>query len=273
MADRPGLGGPPLAILSYELWQGAFAGRPILGTTLHVDGRPHDIIGIMPPGVDLMDSRPEIWLPLGMHPVIRQIRTSHVLDVIGRLKDGVTPEAARTELNAFLGNWSERTGAKGHVPARDSARPQDHSLELERLQDAIVGDASRAVWVLQAAVGLVLLIGCVNLANLSMARAGARRREFAVRAALGASRARLLRQTMTEGVLLSVTGGLMGLWLAHFCVRAVVFLLSRQPAAHDTGGHQTFPSLSLRPLSRWPPVCSSGWRRWRKGAPVRLQAP
>ena len=70
-----------------------------------------------------------------------------MLDVIGRLKDGVTPEAARTELNAFLANWSERTGTKGHVPARDSARPQDHSLELERLQDAIVGDASRAVWV------------------------------------------------------------------------------------------------------------------------------
>ena len=172
MAARPGLGGPPLAILSYELWQGAFAGRPILGTTVHVDGRPHDIIGIMPSGVDLMDSRPEIWLPLGMHPVIRQIRTSHVLNVIGRLKDGVTPEAARTELNAFLGNWSERTGAKGHVPARDSARPQDHSLDLERLQDAIVGDASRAVWALQAASGLVLLIGCVNLASLSMGEPG-----------------------------------------------------------------------------------------------------
>ena len=222
MAERPGLGGPPLAILSHELWQDALAGRPILGTTVHVDGRPHDIIGIMPPGVDLMDSRPEIWLPLGMHPVIRQIRTSHVLQVIGRLKDGVTPEAARAELDAFLGNWSERTGAKGHVPTRGSSRPQDHSLDLKPLQDAIVGDASRAVWALQAAVGLVLLIGCVNLANLSLARAASRRGEFAVRAALGASRARLVRQTMTEGVLLSATGGLIGLWLAHVCVRAVV---------------------------------------------------
>src|SRR5262245_45471242 len=222
MADRPGLGGPPLAILSHELWQRAFDGQPIVGTTVLVDGRPHDVIGIMPPDVDLVDSRPEIWLPLGMHRVIRQIRTSHVLNVVGRLKDGVTPEAARTELNAFLDNWGERTGAKGHVPGRDSSRPQDHSLNLLGLQAAIVGDAGRAVWALQAAVGLVLLIGCVNLANLSMARAESRRREFAVRAALGASRARLLRQTVTEGVLLSAAGGLIGVWLAYFCVRVVI---------------------------------------------------
>ena len=74
MAARPGLGGPPIAILSHELWQSAFGGQPLVGATVNVDGRPHEIIGIMPPGVDLMDSRPEIWLPIGVHPVIRQIR-------------------------------------------------------------------------------------------------------------------------------------------------------------------------------------------------------
>jgi putative ABC transport system permease protein len=87
-----------------------------------------------------------------------------------------------------------------------------------------VGDAGRAVWALQAAVALVLLIGCVNLANLSMARAESRRREFALRAALGASRARLLRQTVTESMMLSVAGGLIGLWLAHLCIRVVVLV-------------------------------------------------
>ncbi len=176
MAARPGLGGPPIAILSHELWQTAFGGQPVVGRTVHVDGRPHDIIGIMPPGVDLMDSRPEIWLPIGVHPAHRQIRTSHLLNVIGRLKDSVTPEAAQTELNLFLENWGERSSAKGHVPTRHPSRPEDHALQLQPLQDAIVGDVSRAIWVLQGAVALVLLIGCANLANLAMARAESRRR-------------------------------------------------------------------------------------------------
>jgi predicted permease len=214
MAARPGLGGPPIAILSHELWQTAFGGQPLVGRTVNVDNRPHDVIGIMPPGVDLMDSRPEIWLPIGVHPHIRRIRDSHVLNVIGRLKDGVTPQAAQTELNVFLENWGERAGAKGHVPTKHPSRAEDHSLQLQPLQDAIVGDASHAIWVLQFAVGFVLLIACANLANLLLARAETRRREFAVRAAMGASRGRLLRQFMTEGVLLSIAGGTVGVWLA-----------------------------------------------------------
>jgi putative ABC transport system permease protein len=222
MADRPGLGGPPVAIVSHELWQSAFDGQPLVGRAVDVDGRPHEVIGIMPPGVDLMDHRPEIWLPLGAHPAIRRLRTSHVLDVIGRLRDGVTAEAARAELDGFLENWADRAGTTGHVPAARPSGDDAHTVRLQPLRDAIVGDASRAIWVLQAAVGLVLLIGCANLANVAMARAASRRRELAVRAALGASRGRLLRQTMTEGVLLSAGGGLLGVWLAHAGVRALV---------------------------------------------------
>ncbi|MPY86931.1 MAG: FtsX-like permease family protein [Luteitalea sp.] len=217
-----GKGGPPIAILSHELWQSAFGGQPLVGQTVDVGGRPHEIIGIMPPGVDLMDNRTEIWLPLETHPIVRQMRDAHVLHVIGRLKEGVTPQAAQTELNAFLGNWGERVGTTDHVPTKHPSRAEDHTLRMQPLQDAIVGDASRAIWVLQAAVGFVLLIACANLANLIMARAESRRREFAVRAALGASRGRLLRQTMTEGVLLSVTGGVLGLWLARAAVQALV---------------------------------------------------
>jgi putative ABC transport system permease protein len=220
--DRAGGLAPPLAILSSELWQTVFGGRPLIGQTLNIDGRPHEILGIMPSGMDVMDNRTAIWLPLGLPPAIRQDRSFHILHVIGRLKDGVTAQAAQTELNAFLENWNERTGSSGHVPTNRPSRAADHTLQMQPVQDAIVGDARRSIWILQVAVGCVLLIACANLANLLMARAESRRREFAVRAALGASRSRLLRQTMTEGVMLCLAGGMLGLWLARVAVQALI---------------------------------------------------
>jgi predicted permease len=222
MATRPGLGGPPIAILSHELWQTVFRGQPLVGQTVNIDGRLHEIIGIMPPAVDIMDNRTRIWLPLGVHPAIRRLRDSHILYVLGRLKDGVTARAAQTELNTFLEDWSERVGAKGHVPTKRPSRAADHTVQLQSLHDAVVGDARRSIWILQAAAGFVLLIVCANLATLVMARADSRRREFAVRAALGASRGRLVRQTMTESLLLSVVAGVLGFWLARASVHALV---------------------------------------------------
>ena len=121
MSSSPGLGGPPVAILSHELWQSAFGGQPIVGQTVQVDGRPHDIIGIMPPGFDVMDNRTEIWLPIGIHPVIRRLRENHILQVIGRLKDGVTPQAAEAELASVprqLGRARRRAGARAHGTIR-----------------------------------------------------------------------------------------------------------------------------------------------------------
>ena len=213
---------PPIAILSHELWQTAFGGQPVVGKSVEVEGRAHEILGIMPPGADVMDNRTQIWLPLWVHPNAARQRGSHVLYVIARLKDGVTAEAAQTELNSLLNNWGERVGAKDHVPTNGPLRPADHILQLRPLQDAIVGNATRSIWVLQAAVGFVLLIVCANLGNLVMAHAESRRRELVVRAALGASRGRLLRQTMTEGVLLSGAGGMLGLCLAYAGVQALI---------------------------------------------------
>ena len=213
---------PPIAILSHELWRTAFGGRPLVGQKVEIEGRPHEIVGIMPPGADVMDNHTQVWLPLWLHPNTARQRGAHVLYVIARLKDGVTAGMAQTELSAFLENWGERVGATDHVPTNRPLRSVDHTLQLRALQDAIVGNASRPIWVLQAAVGFVLLIVCANLANLVMARASSRRREFVVRAALGASRGRLLRQAVTEGALMSGAGGILGLWLASAGVRALI---------------------------------------------------
>jgi predicted permease len=213
----------PVAILSHELWQSAFGGRPIVGTSIDVDGRRREVIGVMAPGVDVMDHHTEIWLPIGLNPATRDFRGYHILSVVGRLKDGVTPAAAQTELDALVEHWSERAGVPpGEHTFRPGAGTESHLLRITPLQQVILGDAGRSIWVLQGAVGLVLLIACANLANLFLARAETRRREFAVRAALGASTGRLVRQSMTEGLLLSTAGGLAGVALAGAGVDALL---------------------------------------------------
>jgi predicted permease len=227
---------PPFCILSYELWQSAFGGeRTIVGQMIEINGLRREVIGIMPPGADVMDNRTEIWMPLGLNPGNRLNRGSHFLYLVGRLKDGVSPEAAQTELDALVRSWGERTGVKNHLfqpapkpgeggAAQAANAGAGHILQMHPVQQEIVGGASRAIWVLQAAVGFVLLIACANLANLLLARAETRHREFAVRTALGASRGRLVWQFMTEGLLLSLAGGVLGLLLARTGVQALIRL-------------------------------------------------
>src|SRR6476661_847770 len=134
--NRAGSLAPPLAVLSYELWRTAFGGQPVLGQAVNVDGRPHEILGIMPSGIDVMDNHTAIWLPLGLPAAIRQNRGFHILHVVARLKDGVTRQAAQTELNTLLENWGERTGSSGHVPTNRPTRAADHTLRIEPVQDA-----------------------------------------------------------------------------------------------------------------------------------------
>jgi predicted permease len=220
---------PAICILSYELWQSAFGGQTnIIGQMVEINGVRREVLGVMPPGTDVMDNRTEIWMPIALNPGNRQQRGSHFLYLVGRLKDGVTVQAAQSELTQLIESWGERTGQKNHVfaPLPKTAEERKtnfgHILQMHPVQEQIVGGASRAIWVLQAAVGFVLLIACANLANLLLARAETRHREFAVRTALGAGRGRLLRQFMTEGVLLSIVGGVLGLILARAGVQALI---------------------------------------------------
>jgi putative ABC transport system permease protein len=212
---RPG--GAALVILSNELWRSAFASRPdIVGQSIEVDGMKREVIGIMPRGFDLMDKRVELWLPLQLDPTVRQFRSSHFLSVLGRLKAAVTAQQAEAELASLVGSWGARAGVSGHV-----FTPGEHELGMEPVLEGIVGSARRSFWLLQAVVGVVLLIACVNLANLLLVRAEGRRREIAVRTAIGASRWRLLAQFVAEGLLLSLLGGALGLVLAWAGVRAL----------------------------------------------------
>jgi putative ABC transport system permease protein len=218
----------PAALISYELWQSAFGAQPIVGHRIDVDGRRLEVVGVMARGADLMDNHTEIWLPLGFTDGERRARNNHNLALIGRLKAGVTVASAQAELHALIETWAARAGITpgdghaGHVFVPLAKGNKGHVLRMMPLADQILGRAARSIWVLQAAVGLVLLIACANVASLLLARAKARQREFAVLTALGAGPGRLLRKVMTESVILSIAGGALGVLLARAGVEALV---------------------------------------------------
>ena len=206
-----------VAILSYELWQRSFGSHEnAFGTILDIDGVKTRIVGVMPRGYDVHDQKVELWLPLTLDPVNPGNRGGHFLYLIGRLKPGMTLALARSDLEMQLVNWKD-VAPNAHVP-----NTTGHRLRIDPLQDDIIGSVKTAVWILQGVVGFVLVIACANLANLLLARADSRQKEFAVRTALGAGRRRMMQQFLTEGVVLSVIGAAIGAFLASAGLRALL---------------------------------------------------
>jgi putative ABC transport system permease protein len=210
---------PPTAILSWELWQRAYGGdASIVTRNVQLNNVSTQIIGIMPRGYDVHDSKIEVWVPLTINPQnFPNSRGSHFLYLVGRLKDDVTRGQALADIDRLLKIWNVEIAPKAHAPSIPN-----HTLRLDPLQEDIVGNIRQALMILQAAVGFVLLIACANLANLLIARADSRTREYAVRAALGATRGRLFRQLLTEGLVLTSLAAVVGVALAYAGLSALV---------------------------------------------------
>jgi putative ABC transport system permease protein len=204
--------------ISYGLWQRAFGGRrDILGKEILLNGQKASIIGVMPRGFTFPPGEvdpPEVWTALQLGPPQDNQRGSHFLYLIGRLKPNVTPQQAQAEFESLVKYWGETGSAKVHHFRPDNG-PLNHTLISYPFQSEVVSNVRPALLMLLGAVCFVLLIACVNVANLLLARAEARQREIAVRTAIGASSWRLLRQFIAEGILLSLVGAILGLALAY----------------------------------------------------------
>ncbi len=213
-----------VAILSYGLWERNFGSDPnIVGRQVHLGGELYTIMGVMPKDFRFFKRPVVIWTPLAFAPHdVMNTRNNHFVWIVGRLKPGITPQQADSDMNVIA----------AHI-AKDFPENVGLSVVTETLRDNLVGDVRPALLAIFGAVLFVLLVACVNLANLLLTRAAVRQKEFAVRSAMGASRARLIRQFVNESILIAVLGGGAGVLLGSGLLKIVTAVLpARFPAIH-----------------------------------------
>ena len=209
--DRPGAA--QVLLLSYGLWQRRFGGDPsTLGKAITLGGAPYTLIGILSPRFQPYPPA-DVWMPLQADP--NNTNQAHILMVSGRLPSGATLAEANSQMSVI---------GKRYVQTHADQVGNDDKLQVTLMQQVITGDIRPALLILLGAVGLLLLIACANVANLLLARAAGRQKEIAIRTAVGAGRGRIVRQLLTESLLLALTGGVLGLALGSWGVRALLTL-------------------------------------------------
>src|SRR5688572_22473417 len=214
--DQPGKN--LIVLLSNRLWRRGYAGDPgIIGRDIRMDGRPYTVVGVLPPGPS--DRLPaDLWMPLTFEPAEVNNHAARRLLIMGRLKSGVSIEQAQQEMTSIAGELARR------LPKSN----KDWNVSVEPLQNNFLpADTRTTLWLLLAAVGFVVAIACVNVANLLHARGSVREREMAIRASMGASRSRLIRQVLTESLVLAAAGGMLGILSAAWLLEALLAVIPR----------------------------------------------
>jgi len=204
-----------VVILSHQLWQKRFGGRnDVIGRSLILNDKSLTIVGVMPADFTYPDPQIQLWTPMAFSPAERVVRDTNYLSVIGRLRDGVSLEQARVQMNLLA----------RQIAAQHPELNAGDALKLVSLTEATVGEIRPILYVLLGAVGLVLLICCANVANLLLARAAQRQKEIAIRSAIGANQTQLVRLLLVESMLLAVIGGSLGCLLAFWGIDLLVAL-------------------------------------------------